>query len=37
MGEKVMIKLHKSVLGVASGPAAIFYDDNKLIGGGWIV
>ena len=31
------IKLHEPVLGVASGQAAVFYDDNKLIGGGWIV
>jgi tRNA-specific 2-thiouridylase len=24
-------------LGVASGQAAVFYDDSKLLGGGWIV
>ena len=23
-------------LGVAKGQAAVFYDDDKLIGGGWI-
>ena len=31
------IKLQEPVLGVASGQAAVFYDDNKLIGGGWII
>jgi len=36
-GESATIKLHEPVLGVASGQAAVFYDDNKLIGGGWIV
>ena len=36
-GETAKIKLHEPVLGVASGQAAVFYDDNKLIGGGWIV
>ena len=34
---RAKIKLHEPVLGVASGQAAVFYDDNKLIGGGWIV
>ena len=28
--------LHESVFGVAKGQAAVFYDDDKLIGGGWI-
>ena len=36
VGETATIKLHEAVLGVASGQAAVFYDDNKLIGGGWI-
>jgi len=35
--EIAKIQLHEPVLGVASGQAAVFYDDNKLIGGGWIV
>ena len=35
-GDKAYIKLHEPVLGVASGQAAVFYDDEKLIGGGWI-
>ena len=37
VGETATIKLHEPVLGVASGQAAVFYDDKKLIGGGWIV
>lgn len=36
-GNRGTIKLAEAVLGVASGQAAVFYDDNKLIGGGWIV
>ena len=36
-GDMAKIKLHEPVLGVASGQAAVFYDDKKLIGGGWIV
>ncbi|MDA3945796.1 MAG: tRNA 2-thiouridine(34) synthase MnmA [Helicobacteraceae bacterium] len=36
-GERATIKLQEAVLGVASGQAAVFYDDNKLVGGGWIV
>jgi tRNA-specific 2-thiouridylase len=35
-GERATIKLQEAVLGVASGQAAVFYDDNKLVGGGWI-
>ncbi len=35
--ERATIKLSEPVLGVASGQAAVFYDDDKLIGGGWIV
>jgi len=30
------IELEESVFGVATGQAAVFYDDNKLVGGGWI-
>lgn len=30
------ITLKESVFGVAVGQAAVFYDDDKLIGGGWI-
>ena len=28
--------LKESVFGVATGQAAVFYNDDKLIGGGWI-
>jgi len=31
------LTLHESVFGVAVGQAAVFYDENKLIGGGWII
>ncbi len=30
------VTLHEDVFGVASGQAGVFYDGNKLIGGGWI-
>lgn len=35
-GDKGTIKLKEPVLGVAKGQAAVFYDGNRLIGGGWI-
>ncbi len=31
------LTLKESVFGVAVGQAAVFYDDDKLIGGGWII
>lgn len=34
---KAYVTLKTSVLGVATGQAAVFYDKDKLIGGGWIV
>ncbi|OHE05014.1 MAG: tRNA 2-thiouridine(34) synthase MnmA [Sulfurimonas sp. RIFOXYD12_FULL_33_39] len=34
--DKAYVALKESVFGVATGQAAVFYDDNKLIGGGWI-
>ncbi len=34
--DKAYIKLAEFVFGVAVGQAAVFYDDNRLIGGGWI-
>ncbi len=36
VGDKAHVKLQESVFGVAVGQAAVFYDGNKLIGGGWI-
>ncbi|HIC44184.1 MAG TPA: tRNA 2-thiouridine(34) synthase MnmA [Sulfurimonas sp.] len=35
-GDTAVLKLEEPVLGVAKGQAAVFYDGNKLIGGGWI-
>ena len=35
-GDTAKLKLLEPVLGVAKGQAAVFYDGNKLIGGGWI-
>ncbi len=34
--DKAYVTLKESVFGVATGQAAVFYDDNRLIGGGWI-
>ena len=34
--DKAYISLEEPVFGVAVGQAAVFYDDDKLIGGGWI-
>ncbi|WP_455755674.1 tRNA 2-thiouridine(34) synthase MnmA [Sulfurimonas sp.] len=33
---KAYVTLKENVFGVATGQAAVFYDDDKLIGGGWI-
>ena len=33
---KATVELKEPVFGVAKGQAAVFYDGNKLIGGGWI-
>ena len=35
-GETAQITLREPVLGVAAGQAAVFYDGDRLIGGGWI-
>jgi len=35
--DKAYVDLKEGVFGVAVGQAAVFYDDNKLIGGGWII
>lgn len=34
--DKAYVTLKESVFGVAMGQAAVFYDEDKLIGGGWI-
>jgi len=34
--DSAIVTLNESVFGVAVGQAAVFYDNNKLIGGGWI-
>jgi tRNA-uridine 2-sulfurtransferase len=34
--DKAYVTLKESVFGVAVGQAAVFYDENKLVGGGWI-
>jgi len=36
-GNEAYLTLKESVFGVAAGQAAVFYDDDKLIGGGWII
>jgi tRNA-uridine 2-sulfurtransferase len=36
-GDHAEVELHEPVLGVASGQAGVFYDGEKLLGGGWIV
>lgn len=35
-GDKASVTLKEGVFGVAVGQAAVFYDEDKLIGGGWI-
>lgn len=35
--DKAYVELDEGVFGVAVGQAAVFYDGDKLIGGGWIV
>jgi tRNA-specific 2-thiouridylase len=35
--DKAYVTLKEAVFGVAVGQAGVFYDENKLIGGGWIV
>jgi len=36
-GDHARVELHEPVLGVAAGQAAVFYDGEKLLGGGWIL
>ena len=35
--DKAYVELEESVYGVAVGQAAVFYNEDRLIGGGWIV
>jgi len=35
--DKAYLQLEEGVFGVAVGQAAVFYDEDKLIGGGWII
>ena len=35
-GDRAKVVLKEDVFGVAAGQAAVFYNGNKLIGGGWI-
>lgn len=35
-GDQAVVELDEGVFGVAVGQAAVFYEDDKLIGGGWI-
>ena len=36
-GDKAYVELQEGVFGVAVGQAAVFYDEDKLLGGGWII
>ena len=36
-GDRAHVTLKEPVLGIARGQAAVFYDGEKLVGGGWIV
>jgi len=35
--DTAIVELEEGVFGVAVGQAAVFYDESKLIGGGWII
>ena len=35
--DKIKVMFHKNVKAVASGQSAVFYEDNDLIGGGFIL
>ncbi len=36
-GDHARVELKEPVYGVASGQAAVFYEGNKVLGGGWII
>jgi tRNA-specific 2-thiouridylase len=35
-GDRAVVKLYESVQGLAPGQAAVFYDEDRVIGSGWI-
>ncbi|MDI9878023.1 tRNA 2-thiouridine(34) synthase MnmA [Flectobacillus longus] len=35
-GEKIRVDFHQPVSGIAPGQAAVFYEENDVVGGGWI-
>ncbi len=37
IGEKATISLHQKVQGLAPGQVAVFYDENRVLGSGWII
>jgi len=36
-GSRATVKLYENIQGLASGQMAVFYDEDRVIGGGWIV
>ena len=35
-GSEAKIKMHEGVFGIAKGQAGVFYEEDKVLGGGWI-
>ena len=36
-GDKMQVQFHEPVVGVAPGQAAVFYEGDDVVGGGWIL
>ena len=36
-GEKIYVDFEEEVSGIAPGQAAVFYEGNDVVGGGWIL
>ena len=36
-GDKMLVNFHQPVSGIAPGQAAVFYEGNDVVGGGWIL